>query len=252
MGIANRAFPFFSAIDAFFARLCSPTIGLILWGILSGVLSMFLYRLLSPQVRISQCKTELTTLRRTLSGFEGEFAQVLPLLRTQIILSLKHVLLTTWPACLASIPVLFLMAWLSVERSYVSPLPETSVAVEAYPTITEMTWSTKNKSLAAGKWSLMWPPIDRVVAHAEGNHAQIVIPNALSMPGIHKRQWWNALIGNPAGYIPDSASINRLHFELAPAHYLRFGPSWMRGWEFTFFSVLVLTSIVMKSVFRIH
>jgi hypothetical protein len=251
MGIANRAFPFFAAIDDVFAKSCSPTVSLVIWGILGGVVSMFLYRALSPQDRIAQCKTELASLRRKLSGFEGEFAQILPLLRNQLSLSLNHVSLTVWPACVASIPMLFLLAWLSVERSYTSPLPETSVVVETYPTIVEMTWSAKNESLGAGKWRLIWPPIDRVVAHAEGGDERIVIPNGLSMPSVHKHQWWNALIGNPAGYIPDSTSIDRLYFKLTPAQYLGFGPAWMRGWEFTFFSALLLTSIVMKLVFRI-
>ena len=252
MGIANRAFPFFSAIDAFFVKLLSPTISLVLWGILGGAISMLLYKFLSSQERIMQCKKDLAAVRRELSGFEGDFIQILPLLKNQISLSLKHVALTMWPACLASGPLFFLLAWLSVEQSHVPPQPDAWIVVEAQPASIEVTWSTEYKRFDPGKWRIAWPTFDRIAAHAAGAEERIIIPNKLSLPIIHKRQWWNTLIGNPAGYIPNSASIDRLHFQLAPAHYINFGLSWMRGWEFTFFTVLVLTSIVMKYVFRLH
>ena len=252
MGFANRAFPFFSSVDGFLANVFSPTACLVIWGIMLGVVSMVLYRFLSSQQRIAQCKNRLTKVRQEISGFEGDFAEVLPLLGNQLSLSFKHVALTMWPASVASIPLLFLLAWFGVERSYMTPLPGEPIDVEASPATIAVTWSVDAETLGTGKSRVVWPPGDRLVAHVEGDEESILVPIEMAMPVIHKRKWWNALIGNPAGYIPDGTSIDKLHFMLTPTRFLPIGPAWMRGWELTFFSALVLTSILIKVVFRIN
>ena len=34
--------------------------------------------------------------------------------------------------------------------------------------------------------------------------------------------------------------------------YLDWGPAWMRGWEFTFFSVLSLVALLVKQTLRLQ
>ena len=77
---------------------------------------------------------------------------------------------------------------------------------------------------------------------------QRTAPNAT----IHKRQRWNLLIGNPAGYLPDDAKVERIELGLAPNEYLPFGPAWLRPWFSVFFAALLAGSLALKLVARIE
>ena len=46
--------------------------------------------------------------------------------------------------------------------------------------------------------------------------------------------------------------VCEVNFELTPINYLSFGPAWVRGWEFTYFVILILCSFGIKVAFRIH
>ena len=52
-------------------------------------------------------------------------------------------------------------------------------------------------------------------------HVISTIPWAAPIATIHKRQWWNVLVGNPAGYLPDDAGVERIEPELAPTDTAR-------------------------------
>ena len=69
---------------------------------------------------------------------------------------------------------------------------------------------------------------------------------------IERRHWWNALVGNPLGYLPQATPISRIDFGFSELELLNAGPAWMRGWPFAFFLVLVIVSILIKVIFRIE
>jgi hypothetical protein len=77
------------------------------------------------------------------------------------------------------------------------------------------------------------------------------VPLPVPVPTVHKRQWWNALFGNPAGYLPGNARVERVEIDLPPKQVLAFGPSWLRSWEFVYLTVLLVSSIVIKIAFKI-
>jgi hypothetical protein len=72
------------------------------------------------------------------------------------------------------------------------------------------------------------------------------------VPVVHKRAWWNLLLANPAGYVPDEALVSRVELALPGRRYLAIGPDWLRGWEAAFLVPLVIASLLLKLVFRIH
>jgi hypothetical protein len=72
----------------------------------------------------------------------------------------------------------------------------------------------------------------------------VSLPNPV--PVIHKRQWWNTLLGNPVGYLPSDATVELVRVELPRKEYLATGPQWMRGWEALFFGVLLAVSLGLK------
>jgi hypothetical protein len=89
-----------------------------------------------------------------------------------------------------------------------------------------------------------------VVADGNGRRLAVISMKA-PVPVIAKRQWWNAFIGNPAGYLPDGAAIQRIEVPLPRIEYLSFGPAWIRGWEWLFFGSLLVVSLMLKVALRI-
>ena len=72
------------------------------------------------------------------------------------------------------------------------------------------------------------------------------------VPTIHKREWWNLLLGNRAGYLPDNSQLERLDLDLPPKQYLSVGPDWLKVWHVPFFGVLLLASLAIKVAARIE
>ena len=63
---------------------------------------------------------------------------------------------------------------------------------------------------------------------------------------LHTRQWWNVLLANPAGYLPDTAGALEITLQLPEMSLLEFGPGWLRHWLFW----LLLPSIVLGFYWR--
>ena len=78
------------------------------------------------------------------------------------------------------------------------------------------------------------------------------VPVVSPAPVIEKWRWWNALIGNPAGYLADGLPIDRIEIGLPRRQILSFGPAWMRGWEITFFGSLMLFALSFKMLRRVE
>jgi hypothetical protein len=90
------------------------------------------------------------------------------------------------------------------------------------------------------------------VVTAAGGEVIGDIALAAPVPTIHKKQWWNTLIGNPLGYLPDDGAIEAIAFDLPEKDYLGFGPGWLRPWYVLFFTILVIGSLAIKIVGRIE
>jgi hypothetical protein len=108
------------------------------------------------------------------------------------------------------------------------------------------------KLSGAGQWRLSWPDRDEVLVVTEHQMKIVQFPLASPTPVIHKRQWWNWLIGNPLGYLPHNSQMDALEFELPGQQVLNFGPGWMRGWIFTFFMEVLVFSAILKFTLKIE
>lgn len=212
---------------------------LVVWGLIAGIASMLLYKVLSPQRAINRCKARSSDLKERLSEYDGELSGVWEIARPLLSNSLRQVKLAATPAVLASIPILFLLAWVSTEYGYRYPAPGEPVAARAASEAHDARW-VENGSL---------PHV--VVSDARGNTVADV-PVTKPVPVLHKRHWWNALIGNPAGYLPKEAGVERVEIALPRLEYVGVGPSWLRGWEAVFFASLLLGSIGLKVAGRIE
>jgi hypothetical protein len=248
MGLLDLPAPLFAWTDGVLDGIAPATLRLILWGIVAGAASMALYWALSPQGRIAAVKAKAAEARRTLDAYEGEFGDAWPLIRRMLGLSFRQLGLVTWPAVVASLPVLCLIAWLSTAYGHAFPAPGTVVDVDAVPDRLQARWVDGSGQAAS--------PVPGEAPHivvADGG-GQVVGDIALSapVPTLHKREWWNVLIGNPAGYLPDEDELERIDIGLPRREFLAFGPSWLRGWETVFFTALLACSIAIKVGFRVE
>ena len=98
---------------------------------------------------------------------------------------------------------------------------------------------------------IIWPPNTELIEMVQSGQVLLELPMEKPIPVIHKKRWWNLLMANPIGYLPDDASVDVVEIGLTPQEFLPFGPDWIRGWMFTFFTLFLLSSIVFKLLFKI-
>lgn len=240
MGLFDLPAPVLSWIDERLAAFLPPLARLLLWAAVGAFLSMELYRLASPQRRIGELRRALEHTRRKLADFDGEFEEAWPQIRRMLALALRRVGIVLPATVLASLPLLVFIVWMDTNYGGAFPPPGNPVTVQA-----------------AGDFQARWiedasgaPPRAEVIDPVGRPVAEV--PVKAPVPVVEKRRWWNVLIGNPAGYIPDEAPVDRISIDLPRQQFLSIGPAWMRGWEVVFFASLFLFAFALKTVRRIE
>lgn len=243
MGIFDTPAPLLAWVDHHAAMVLPAWLRLALWGGIGALVSMVLYRQLSAQDKIVRGKNELNQAKQRLNAFDGEFNEAWPLMRDMLNQALRQVMRVGWPAIVASLPLLFLLSWLSNTFGYAFPPAGTSLQIQTVPGQYEAVWVDPPAGNATD--------LPRIVVFDE-NHIQVAETQMQApVPVIHKRQWWNGLFGNPVGYLPARAPVERIQAGLPRQQHLAFGPQWMRGWEFIFFVSLLVVSIILKKQLKI-
>lgn len=238
-GILDIPAPLLGWLDAS-ADALPPALRLAAWGGVCAITSMSVYWLLSPQARIKRARHSAECARVMLARYEGEFNGLLRLAGRSLAASLRQLCLVAAPALLASVPLLSVLAWLSTTQAYVTPAPGSPVSIRV---ISASRTETR---------TLIWPDGARLVVPAAAGPIRVELPSARVVSAIHKRRWWNALIGNPSGYLPEHSNIERVELMLERREVVSFGPPWLRRWEFWFLTSLLLFSIGMKRLCRIE
>jgi hypothetical protein len=241
MGFLDFPAPLFSAIDSVLGAI--PVLPrLIIWAVITAVISMYLYWLCSAQEKVGQAKERAVTARRKMATYDGhEFDEMWPLARESLAASGKHFVVVLGPALLSSVPALMLIIWVSNHFSYALPEAGKTIGIESMP----------ENSLVSGQ--IEWPAADSILEVRDSAGKPLLsLPLAAAVPVVHKKAWWNSLIGNPNGYLAGDASADEVRFNLPEITYLNFGPGWIRTWEFSYFLVLIICSLGIKVAFRIH
>ena len=231
----------------------------VLWAAFASFLSMATYRLASRQEKLAEVKTQVAATRARLQGFEGEFNELWPILRHNLALAGKQLGLTFLPAMVASVPVLFILAWMSNAFDARPPAPgaPVSVALTAAEgrSLPPVRWAGDGRAVetAPGEWSVPWPADGRTLQldSADGGRL-LTLPTAAPVRTVAQWEWWNRLIGNPGGYLPTPGDVAAVHLDLPQPTLLPFGPAWLRGWLPTTLLVLVAFSLFLKFRWRLH
>jgi hypothetical protein len=241
MGLLDLPAPLFAWLDLQAGTFMPATLRLVLWALAASALSMLLYRQLSPQHRIAQIEAATLRVRRALAVHDGDMADGLRLSRRMLSLAFARLRIVSLPALTAALPVVCLMAWLSTSYGHMLPGVDSQVSVHASPQTARAVWIPDRTG-----------PAPRVAA-LDGT-GRVVEEKAITAPvtTVHKRAWWNVLVGNPLGYLQPDGPVDRIDLDLPRSEYLPFGPSWLRGWEFLFIGVMLIGSLALKATLRIR
>lgn len=254
MEVMNVPFAVLDLLDGIMERVAPSLLRLIVWAALGGGLSMGLYALLSAQEKIARISGEAATARRELAAYDQDFKGVWRLAGRSVSLSLRHLGLAAVPALVAGLPLVLLMTWLSTAYGHRFPAPGTWVTIEASPSHGGVQCVPEPcLVLRDGIWQLQWPAREHKVQVLDARAREIAeLPPAAPITLLHKRRWWNVVLGNPAGYIPDDVLVDQVQIGLPVNEYLSFGPPWMRSWQVVFVTVLTVTSLAIKFAFRLR
>lgn len=244
MGVLDLPHPLFALLDPVLAAFLPPAGRLVAWAVIGSLLTLGLYRLLSPQARIGQVKREARTARQRLYAYDGELAGAWPLISAQLGASLRHIGLVLPATMLAVLPLISLLTWLETAygRDYPPPGTEPVVQVEPPHVRAQWLWSDGDEGPRAA-------PTIRA-HHGETAVAEIAL--AAPVPVIERPRWWHWLIGNPAGYLPADGPVERIEIELPAKHYIGAGPEWARAWPAVFLPAFLLFSLLTYRVARIQ
>lgn len=239
MGILDLPGPLFGAVEGWMAGFAPPMLRLMLWAALAAFASIELYRLMSPQRRITAAAAELQRCQRALNGFDGEFRDALPMMARMLRAAGRRLGLVAPAAVAAALPILALLVWLDGAYGRRFPNPGEPVAVHAEPARMTARWDGAQDGRAG-----------KIVVVDDGRE---VVRATLATPvaTLHKRQWWNLLIGNPAGYLPSDAPVERIDIGLPRQRLLGAGPSWASGWEAPFFLSFLVFALALKRARRV-
>lgn len=238
MGLLDLPAPLFAALDRLAAEL-PPLARLALWAALGGWLSIELYRLLSPQARIAAAADALRAAHRDLDAYDGAFAGARPLMTRLLATAGRRLLLVAPAAIAASLPVLAMIVWLDTAYGRRFPAAGEPVTVRVSPAGYQARWEDEG---AAG---------GAVVVTAAAGREVLQTPVPVPVTVVHKRRWWNLLIGNPAGYLPPDAPVEAIEVDMPSRDVTGTGPSWLRGWEAPFLAVMLVTALLAKTVRRV-
>jgi hypothetical protein len=209
---------------------------LLFWGIVAAVASMALYKVASNQAKLAAIKAEIVDLRKQIAAFDGSFSEMWGLIGRNLALAIRQVSVTLVPAIIASVPVIFMLLWVSTAFDSCLPAPGEQLEVEAYPSaghkLPPLDWRGGNGVMAdgPGSWSVSWPDQGDSVQLVDSDETVLLmLPPRAPVGVVHQRRWWNTLIGNPAGYLPSPGDIDSIGTELPKREFLPFGPDWLRG-----------------------
>ena len=214
---------------------------------------MALYWLVSPQKKILALKEEVIAARAALVQYDGDFAGLRPLIARSLGTAARHLAVVLMPAVAASLPLVFLLAWMSHRYDRVFPPSGTLVHIEALPKGTAICWAPGAGAALKDAANIAWP--DRanpvwVLDSAGTRLFELPLPEPAAV--LRKWRWWNFFFGNPSGYLPGASGVETVEIDLLRQEILPFGPDWARTWEVPFIGMMVAWSLAIKFAFRIH
>jgi len=232
---------------------------IILWGLVASFGSMAMYKWISNQKRIGELKSQILEARGKLNAFDGELSKLWPLLGHNLSLAGRQLGLTFIPAMTASLPVIFILVWMSNIHDALPPPVGEKIRVEAIADATHqlppMRWEGGHaeESGEEGVWQIAWPSDAQPMRLVDSDGMKLLqLPGEAPVSTVHQKRWWNVLAGNPSGYLPNPGDVDTVMIGLPGDEFQHIGPWWLRSWIALFFGVIMITSLGLKFAWRLH
>lgn len=252
-GLLDLPSPLLTAIDDGLGSLGLPAVvRLLLYAAASAWLCMALYRRLSRQSELAELATASRALRRELADYDGPFDGLMQRVRKLLGLSSRHLRLSFLPAMLGGLPLLLALPWMSNHFGLEMPAAGSAVTVtiegmESSASLPRWTDSQASWNSETKEWQVRWPESEQPIELRDEGQVLLRLPLEAPASIVHRRvPAFNWLLGNPAGYLPDTAPMFALHLNLPARHLHSLGPQWLRGWMAVYLIPMVLFSLVFK------
>ncbi len=235
----------------------APVWRIALFAALGSIASMLLFKTLSNQAELAVLKQEIKAVQKELARSDTEAGNLKKNIQQNLKLTGRQLWLSLWPALIASIPILFLLAFSSNQFGVEAPKSDFRVYVtpkDFQGSPLDYEWLGVNAQWDARKkaWTFYQLNPGQTASLMLGSQQQLGLPTSVPTSVIHKKRWWNYLLANPAGYLDENASVGLFVFNAPTQIIINWGPGWMRGWVFAFMLFLVSFSVVIKVVWKIH
>ncbi len=251
--------PLLSLVDEVLSNslALAPVWRIAIFAALGSAVSMLLFKTLSNQAELAVLKQEIKAVQKELTRSEMEPGRLRKVIQQNLKLTGRQLWLSLWPALVASIPILFLLAFSSNQFSVETPKSDFRVYVmpqDMQSSPLEFEWHGVNAQWDARKkaWTFYQPGPGQSASLMSGSQKQLSLPTSVPTSVIHHKRWWNYLFANPAGYLDANANIGMFVFNTPTQIIMNWGPGWMRGWLFAFMLFLVLFSVAIKVAWKIH
>ena len=258
MALFDILAPVLSLFDDMIEPFTSVLIRLAFWACIAALISSVVFKKLSNPEKINALKIKLKIMQDQLNQHDGEFAELKDLAINTIKLSLKRMVLTFIPALLASVPIIFLLTYLSnryeLHEPAVNEVVQITINWEKLDANNTVSIFNRDKLIKKQNVnSITWPEKNQVLRLIDNTTdiEVLIFPSAISGI-IHKKKWWNSLIGNPAGYLAEGSSISSIELNYKQQQIISFGPKWLRGWLLLFFFMTLVFSIAFIFIFKIR
>ena len=215
---------------------------------------------LEPAGGLPPPRPEIRAEQTRLTSYEGPLSGLWPLIGRNFLLAGRHLWLTLVPALIATIPVLLILAWASNAFDARWPQPGDRIEVRAVASeaseLPALRWQGNAEVTPTGEgaWSVVWPEHGASLKLLDSDATVLLrLPTAGPASVVHQRRWWNALIGNPAGYLPSPGEVDAVELGLPQSECLPFGPRLAARPASPSSSAFVLIgSLLLKHLWRLH
>lgn len=253
-GLFDLPSPLLDAIDAALAALHLPAVLRIsIYAAASAAVSMLAYRRCSNQPLLNDLSGEIRTLQQRLLADNGSYAQTQTLIVRNLTLSLRKLGLTLAPALLASLPMLFVLPWLS-NRFDLSPASNVTICAEPASAAAALHWEPQRSASVAVNPACWSVSVDAAAPASLKQDAVTLLglPNTASSRAIDKPKILDLLFANPDGTLPRDAAVERIALDWPRRELVEFGPGWLREWPAVYFGVLLLVSLALRWRWRLQ
>lgn len=256
--MSSVIFPLINAVDLGLASFLPLTVRVLVWGVLAGIASMAIYALVSNQELISKLKTEIKEHKNHMLGPSVEsHSEFVALAGKNLKSSMGLLGKVVGPALLSALPVLVIAVWMDTYHGYTLPDGPAPVVLTFVPAVTGAVKIIPSEfvlRIKAGMAAIVPPQTHPATVFISVNDKDIYSGDPFKAPSpvIAKKGWLNLFLPSANGYVHPDSPVDEIHVDLLKTQLFNGFPSWMSGWEFTYFLSIFVAAMATRLIFKIH